>query len=212
MIKPFYDPPSIVKMLFPDFIWNTKNDKVLLTFDDGPNPNSTEIILTTLEQMNIKALFFCVGNNVDKYTSLAKDILSAGHSMGNHTFNHKIITKIETNEAIEEIKKMNDVLNSKLGYQLKYFRPPHGKFRLNTSSLMKEMKMKNIMWSLLTYDFQNNLSLVKNSVKKFLKSDSIIVLHDSNKSKDIIRDSILFITDEVTNRGFSFGDTEECLN
>lgn len=199
-------------MLFPDFIWNTKNDKVLLTFDDGPNPNSTEIILTTLEQMNIKALFFCVGNNVDKYTSLAKDILSAGHSMGNHTFNHKIITKIETNEAIEEIKKMNDVLNSKLGYQLKYFRPPHGKFRLNTSSLMKEMKMKNIMWSLLTYDFQNNLSLVKNSVKKFLKSDSIIVLHDSNKSKDIIRDSILFITDEVTNRGFSFGDTEECLN
>ncbi|QQS34708.1 MAG: polysaccharide deacetylase family protein [Ignavibacteriales bacterium] len=201
-----------MKMLFPDFIWNTKNDKVLLTFDDGPNPNSTEIILTTLEQMNIKGLFFCVGNNVDKYTSLAKDILSAGHSIGNHTFNHKIISKIRQEDVLTEIKSMNNVVVDKLSYQIKYFRPPHGKFRLNTSSLMKEVKMKNVMWSLLTYDFQYNLSLVNNSVHRFLKSDSIIVLHDSNKSKDIIRDSILFIADEVNNRGLAFGDTEECLN
>lgn len=211
MIKSLYNPPALIKTLFPDFIWTTKNNSVLLTFDDGPNPATTAIILSTLDELKIKALFFCVGNNINRYSSLASEMLSRGHSIGNHTYNHSIIIKMNYEDVVSEIVQMNEVVLNNLGYKIKYFRPPHGKFRLNTSRLMKQLELKNVMWSLLTYDFENNLSRVKSSVRKVLKSDSIIVLHDSNKSKDIIRDSILFIADEVQQRGFKFGVPEECL-
>jgi peptidoglycan/xylan/chitin deacetylase (PgdA/CDA1 family) len=211
LIKSLYNPPALIKTLFPDFIWTTKNNSVLLTFDDGPNPATTEIILSTLSELKIKTIFFCVGNNVNRYNSLASEILNDGHSIGNHTYNHSLIVKVNYEDAVSEIIKMNQVVADSLGYRINYFRPPHGKFRLNTSRMMKQLSLKNVMWSLLTYDFKNNLSLVKNSVKKYLNEDSIIVLHDSNKSKDIIRDSILYIADEVQQCGFKFGVPEECL-
>lgn len=206
-----YSPPLLIKTLFPEFIWSSKSNSVLLTFDDGPNPGSTEGILETLEILKIKAMFFCVGNNIDRSTSLAAEIIESGHSIGNHTYNHRIITNMKFDEALSEINHMNEIVSSLLGYSVKYFRPPHGKFRLNTSKLMKKSGMRNVMWSLLPYDFNNNLSLVKSSVHRYLKKDSIIVLHDSNKSKEIIRDSILYIADEVFQRGYRFGDPEECL-
>ena len=68
------------------------------------------------------------------------------------------------------------------------------------------------MWSLLTYDYKNDLSIVKFAVDKYLKHNSIIVLHDSNKSKNIISDSISFIADEVGKKHYQFGEADECLN
>ena len=68
------------------------------------------------------------------------------------------------------------------------------------------------MWSLLTYDYKNNLSIVKFAVEKYLKHKSIIVLHDSNKSKNIITDSISIIADEVNRKNYQFGEAGECLN
>ncbi len=68
------------------------------------------------------------------------------------------------------------------------------------------------MWSLLTYDYKNDISIVKFAVEKYLKQNSIIVLHDSNKSKEIINDSISFIADEVRKKNYQFGEANECLN
>jgi peptidoglycan/xylan/chitin deacetylase (PgdA/CDA1 family) len=77
---------------------------------------------------------------------------------------------------------------------------------------MKKHQMKSVMWSLLTYDYKNDLSIVKFAVEKYLKPNSIIVLHDSNKSKNIISDSISIIADEVRKRKYQFGGSDECLN
>jgi hypothetical protein len=68
------------------------------------------------------------------------------------------------------------------------------------------------MWSLLTYDYKNDLAFVKFATQKYLNKDSIIVLHDSNKSKNIIVDSISLISDEAGKRNYQFGDPEECLS
>ena len=77
---------------------------------------------------------------------------------------------------------------------------------------MKKHDLKNVMWSLLTYDYKNDLSIVKFAIEKYLKHNSIIVLHDSNKSKSIISDSISLIADEVRKRNYQFGGADECLN
>ncbi|AFH48961.1 Putative xylanase/chitin deacetylase [Ignavibacterium album JCM 16511] len=182
-----------------------------MTFDDGPIPGSIEIILSELSKHKIKALFFCVGDNIQKYPELTREILLEGHTIGNHTLNHKILKTLSHKEKIEQIQSFNYLLRNDFGYEVKFFRPPHGRFQLNTNALIKKLNMKNVMWSLLTYDYKNNFELVKFAVTNFLNKNSIIVLHDSIKSKNIIRDSISFIIDEAANKNFSFGEPTECL-
>ena len=207
-----YDPPFLVKKIFNDFSWNTNNGKVLLTLDDGPNPGTTEIILKKLSDEKIKALFFCVGENVQKYPEIVQQIKYAGHSFGNHTFNHKILNKFSKDEKDFQISSVNKIFNDQFDIKLKYFRPAHGRFQLSTSSLMRKYQLKNVMWSLLTYDYKNDFSIVKFAINKYLNHNSIIVLHDSNKSKNIIPDSISFIADEMRKRNYQFGEADECLS
>lgn len=206
-----YNPPPILKKIFHEFYWDTTNNKILLTFDDGPVPRSTEIILSELSKHKIKALFFCVGDNIRKHPELANTILSDGHSIGNHTFNHKILRTLSYQEKMNQIVSFNKLLQDDFGYQVKYFRPPHGRFQLATNRLLKKNNLKNVMWSLLTYDYKNNFELVKFAVTNFLKKDSIVVLHDSNKSKQIIKDAISVIIEEADKKNFTFGEPSECL-
>ena len=211
-MKYHYDPPLIVKKIFNDFYWNTRNNKVLLTFDDGPNPGTTELILKKLSDAKIKSLFFCVGDNVQKYPALVQQIKDEGHSFGNHTLNHKILNEMTYKENYHQISSVNSLFEEKFNIHLKYFRPPHGKFQFSTASLLKKHNLKNVMWSLLPYDYKNDLSIVKFAVGKYLIQNSIIVLHDSNKSKNIIADSISIIADEVRKRNYQYGEANECLN
>ena len=207
-----YNPPSIIKILFNRFHWVTTNNKILLTFDDGPNPGTTEKILLLLNRYKIKALFFCVGNNIDKNDELTRAILENGHTIGNHTFNHRILNKLNYVDAKEEVEEVNSLFLNKYDYKTKYFRPPHGRFNFNVKNLISESDLECVMWSLLTYDYQNDFKKVKFAVDNYLTENSISVLHDSNKSKDIIIDSINYIVDTAHNKGFQFGETSECLN
>jgi peptidoglycan/xylan/chitin deacetylase (PgdA/CDA1 family) len=209
-LKSHYDPPFILKQIFPDFQWESKVGKILLTFDDGPVSGNTDHILRKLNDFKIKAVFFCVGNNILKNSSLASEILNEGHIIGNHTFNHSKLTSPGFDDYVE-IDRFSELAKDKLGYEVKYFRPPHGSFNLFTRNLLKNKKLTNVMWSLLTYDFKGDFSLVQYSVVRYLKKNSIIVLHDSLRSKDIILDSISFIADEVSGKGFRFGEPTECL-
>lgn len=211
-MKYLYNPPLLIKKLFNDFYWNTTSNKVLFTFDDGPNPETTEIILKKLADEKIKALFFCVGENIKKYPDLAQLILGEEHTIGNHTLNHKILNKISNKEKDFQIESVNSIMKEKFNYNIEYFRPPHGKFQISTSSLLKQHNLKNVMWSLLTYDYKNDLSIVKFATQKYLRKNSIVVLHDSNKSKNLIVDSISLIADEVRKMNYQFGEAEECLN
>ncbi len=210
-MKYSYNPPWLVKKIFNDFVWNTTNNKILLTFDDGPIAETTELVLSILNSSKIKAVFFCVGDNIKKFPELTSEIIRAGHSIGNHTFNHKILRTLSHQEKLNQIQSFNKLLFDEFGYRVKYFRPPHGRFELTTKRLLKKNNLKNVMWSLLTYDYKNNFEVVKFAVKNYLTCDSIIVLHDSIKSKNILSDSIQLIIDEAMERNFSFGEADECL-
>ena len=210
-MKYLYNPPYIIKKVFSDFYWHTANDKILLTFDDGPVGGNTERILKLLNELKIKSLFFVVGGNCVKHPALIKEILSEGHELGNHTFNHKIPAKITRAALEKEIDELNDYVLNNFSYKFKYFRPPHGKFSLNLNRVLRMKEMKNVMWSLLTFDYKNDYKLVKFAVDNYLKKNSIVVLHDSLKSKDIITDSIKLIYDRSGELGWNIGETKECL-
>lgn len=210
-MKYLYNPPLIIKKIFNDFIWETGNNQILLTFDDGPTVESTEMILELLAVRNIHAAFFCVGNNIRQNPHLAKKIIEGRHIIANHTFNHSVLTKLDEASISAEIDSFNYLLNDNLNYTVKYFRPPHGKFSFRIKKILKQKKMLNVMWSLLTYDYKNDFSIVKNSIDKYLKTNSIIVFHDSIKSAAIIRQSLDYLFKAVDKKGFTIGEPEECL-
>lgn len=206
-----YSPPTIIKQLFNDFQWDSVSENILLTFDDGPNPDTTEIILRELDKYSIKAVFFCVGENIERYPQLAEEIIAEGHSLGNHTYKHNKMTTSSAKEITDSIIYLQNLVRDKLGYEIKHFRPPHGRFNLSTKKIMNQTGLVNVMWSLLTYDYKNDINIVKLAVQKYLQGNSIIVLHDSNKSKSIISDSINLIVENAEKKKFTIGTPSECL-
>lgn len=209
-MKFWYSPPWLLKTLFSDFIWKTSNDKVLITFDDGPVPNTTEMILEYLKNQNMKAMFFCVGENIAKYPKLARKIVDDGHFVGCHNFYHSKINEISEKEFADELMKFRELCKQN-NIEFSYFRPPHGRFKLNTARILAEYNLQNVMWSLLTWDYKNDLNIVKFAINKYLQKDSIVVFHDSKKSEKIVIDSLDFLLKKVNERGFTIGEPSECL-
>ncbi len=210
-MKYHYNPPYFIKKIFSSFQWESKIDKILFTFDDGPIPETTPLILEVLSGYNIKAAFFCVGENIVKNPELYRRIVNEGHLVCNHTFNHTAISELSRNEVTAQIEKFNNLIKQKSGEDVLYFRPPYGKFNLSSASILQQMNLKTVMWSLLTYDYKNDINVVKFAVKKYLKKNSIIVLHDSLKSKSVIVESINYIVEESSRRGYQTGVPAECL-
>jgi peptidoglycan/xylan/chitin deacetylase (PgdA/CDA1 family) len=172
--------PGTASRVFSSSIWRIENENnsVFLTFDDGPVPEVTPKILKILKEYNAKATFFCVGNNVEKYNDIYKQIIYEGHNTGNHTYNHINGWKVSTNKYIDDVYKTSEILKSQL------FRPPHGKLRLKQYYILKK-NFKIIMWSILTGDYEPEFSVnecFNNLIYKTQPGD-IIVFHDSVKAK-----------------------------
>lgn len=211
MIKYLFDPPGVIKNIYTDFVWESFSANLLLSFDDGPTIDSTEVILKYLNEKRIKSIFFCVGNNIKNNPSLIEEILSEGHQIGNHTYNHRIISKLSHKEAVSELTQTNSIMLEKFNYPIKYFRPPHGRFNKNSCKIIQQTGLKNVMWSLMTFDYKNEIKIVKFAVQRYLKKNSIIVFHDSKKSKSIILDSLKITIDTAEEKGYRFGDVNQCL-
>jgi peptidoglycan/xylan/chitin deacetylase (PgdA/CDA1 family) len=181
---------ALIKTLFPNYVWDVPNteNKIYLTFDDGPIPEITEWVLEELEKYNAKATFFCIGHNIEKYPDIFEKVITNGHSIGNHTFNHLNGWKTSTEEYLENVKLCeSSILNlqSKIcNLKSKIFRPPYGKIKPLQSKKLQQMGYKIIMWDVLSADYDTTISPEKclENVLKNVSSGSIIVFHDSIKA------------------------------
>ena len=201
--------PKIIKLLFFNQVWDIPNSEntIYLTFDDGPTLEITERVLEILDKHQIKATFFCIGDNVRKYPEIVQKILSKHHSVGNHTYSHlkgwKTPTKtyISNSEACEiKLNSLFKIRNSKL------FRPPYGKITPWQSYKLRKLGYKIIMWDVLSKDYDANISAEKcyENVIKNVFSGSIIVFHDSNKAKDNVLNSLEKTIETLKSKGFKF--------
>lgn len=180
----FIKTPLFVQRMLSNMVWKTLDaDVIYLTFDDGPIPESTPIILDILDQYNAKATFFCVGENVERYPELYQAILDRGHGVGNHTFNHLNGWYTDSEEYVANVDRSSDLIDSNL------FRPPYGKLRPAQIDALKE-RYHIIMWDVLSGDFDPKVTSedLYMNVTKHSKEGSIIVLHDNLKSIDKVKE------------------------
>lgn len=179
-----FDPrvrlPGFFTSFFKDAVWRYKEagQVVYLTFDDGPIPEVTPWVLDLLEKEDIKATFFCVGENVQKHPGVYQQILQGGHSVGNHTFNHLQGFKNEDHSFFANIEKAGGYINSDL------FRPPHGLLKASQYKYLKK-KYRIIMWDLISCDYDKRITPEKvlKNVTDFVRPGSIVTFHDSEKAK-----------------------------
>ncbi|MEC4003242.1 polysaccharide deacetylase family protein [Flavobacterium sp. SUN052] len=177
-----------IKRIFSNYVWDIPNteNKVYLTFDDGPTPEITEWTLNQLKNYNAKATFFCIGDNIRKYPEIFQKVISEEHSIGNHTYNHLNDWKTENVKYIENTNLCNsEILKFEIcNLKSKLFRPPYGKIKPAQSKILRKMGFKIIMWHIISYDFDASITREEclENVLKNIKSGSIIVFHDSKKA------------------------------
>jgi peptidoglycan/xylan/chitin deacetylase (PgdA/CDA1 family) len=181
--------PSLARLFFPRFWWKRRTDDkiIYLTFDDGPIPGVTEWVLETLRQYDAKATFFCVGQNVEEHPDVYRQVLTQGHAVGNHTFNHLNGWKTPPEDYLENIRACDEslALDFKLNPSRPLFRPPYGRLTRRQSKLAQQ-QYQIVMWDVLSGDFDQSLSpaLCLRKTIEHTQSGSIVTFHDSLKAKD----------------------------
>jgi peptidoglycan/xylan/chitin deacetylase (PgdA/CDA1 family) len=201
---------ALIKKMFPKYIWDIPNteNKIYLSFDDGPIPEVTEWVLEELKKYNAKATFFCIGDNIEKHPEIFKKVIQEGHAIGNHTFNHLNGWKTNTENYIENTKQCEEIIQKSKIYNLKskIFRPPYGKISPSQSKRLRQLGYKIIMWDVLTADFDQSISpeqCLENATSK-VKSGSIIVFHDSQKASRNLKYTLPKTLELLSQKGFVF--------
>ena len=202
--------PKIIKKIFYNQVWDIPNseNKIFLTFDDGPTPEVTEWVLNILEKENIKATFFCIGNNIEKHPEIFRKTIEKGHSIGNHTFNHLQGWKTETKEYIKNFDLCCSIIQKSAinNLQSVIFRPPYGKIKPKQSKILRKKGYQIIMWDVLSKDYDSNTSAEKclENVINNTSQGSIIVFHDSLKAQNNLEYSLPKAITFLKNKGFVF--------
>lgn len=199
---------AFIKKIFSNYIWDIPNDenKIYLTFDDGPTPEITQWVLDELKKYNAKATFFCIGNNIQKHPEIFSNVIENNHSIGNHTFNHLNGYKTPLNQYIENISlNQSEILNLQTKI-CNLFRPPYGKIKLSQSKKLRKLGFKIIMWDVLSVDYDRSISPEKclENVIKNVKTGSIIVFHDSEKAFPNLEYTLPKTLEILTKKGFVF--------
>lgn len=165
------------------------NKVAYLTFDDGPIPEVTPEVLAILAKYNIKATFFMVGENIDKHPDIFAQVIQAGHTIGNHTYNHLKGWRTPFKEYMANVAKWEDAyLTGVAGLTAKrsLFRPPYGKATLRQRIALHRMGYRLIYWDILTRDYETTRTpeAMLAQVKRETRPGSIINFHDSLKSNE----------------------------
>ncbi|MDX9902711.1 MAG: polysaccharide deacetylase family protein [Bacteroidales bacterium] len=194
-----YGRPFPAAVIYPDAIYRTGGSgrRLCLTFDDGPDSESTPRVLDILEGHGVRATFFCTGRKVQALPGLFARIASSGHATGNHGFSHLNGLKTPVREYCSDVLKGRDVTCSNL------FRPPYGRIRIRQYRIL-ERSMRIVFWDLMPYDFDSTLSpdASLRILMQRLRPGSLIVLHDTATSSALLYLD-RFIT-EALRQGYTF--------
>lgn len=190
----------------PGEISSEEPKKIALTFDDGPHPVYTREMLEVLREEQVPATFFLLGQNIELYGDVVKEIARDGHLIGNHTYHHVQITTLPAEQACEEIQKTNGLIEELTGKNTEYVRPPFGTWN---EGLESELNLIPVLWTIDTLDWTTqNVDRIVEQVVKNARENDIILMHDSYESTVQAVERIITLLEA---KGFEFVTVDEVI-
>ena len=191
-----------------------ENNKIALTFDDGPHPVYTKKILDLLDKYQIKATFFVVGENAQYYKTSLMEIVNRGHELGNHTFSHTIIKGKSAEDIAAEIEGCRDAIYNICGENTVLFRPPGGIMADITADAAELFENYDIiLWSIDTMDWAHHTpEQIAEYVTNNTKSGDIILMHDYIGKDSPTAPALEIIIPELIKRGYQFVTVGELIS
>jgi peptidoglycan/xylan/chitin deacetylase (PgdA/CDA1 family) len=193
--------PGWLQLYNKDICWKIADNErnVYLTFDDGPHPVITPVILDILKEYHVKATFFCIGKNVEEHPTIFQRILDEGHTTGNHSYSHRSGWKLPIDEYVKDVNKAAEFITSPL------FRPPYGRITPFQIKVLKG-RYKIIMWDVLSKDYDLTVSdeeVIRN-VTSNVSAGSIIIMHDNDKTVTRMQKILVPVIVELIADGWNF--------
>ena len=185
-----------------------KDKKVVaLTFDDGPNPATTPQALDTLAKYNVKATFFVLGKNIAGNESLLKRMKTEGHEIGNHSWDHPVLTKLPLEDAKKEITDTEASLVNAVGTSSKLMRPPYGAI---SDDIRNSLDLSFILWNVDSLDWKSkNETAILTEIQHQVTNGSIVLMHDIHQPTV---NSLPKVIEYLKEQGYTFVTVSELLN
>jgi peptidoglycan-N-acetylglucosamine deacetylase len=181
--------------------------QLALTYDDGPNDPHTLRLLEVLARHGVQATFFLIGRYVQQRPEIAREIVQAGHVVGNHTFTHPLLTFKGVAEIRQELSQCRSALQEAIGEPSNFFRPPFGGRRPAVLRVARELGLEPVMWNVTGYDWNAPpAEKIERKVAKEIRGGDVILLHDGgHKQMGADRSQTVIATDHLIARYKSEG-------
>lgn len=210
--------PDLTK-LYPKLILRQGNPKVktiALTFDDGPDFNYTPKILDVLKKYNVKATFFVVGTQIQKYPATFRRMIQEGHEIGSHGFQHLKITELTDAQIRDILNKNNNLIMKQTGTRTVTYRPPYGALDPHSIESIGKYGYKIVLWTIDSLDWRGlkKEQVIANVLPK-LKEGYIILQHcAADSAKENLSGTIEALPEIIKtakNKGFQFVTVNQLL-
>lgn len=198
--------PSLVKAPGTYYMVSTQEKVVALTFDDGPDPIDTPVVLDILKEKEVRATFFVLGKAAQSNPYLLKRLVKEGHEIGNHGFNHDY----QQRHLVKEMNQTDQAVYAATGYHTYFYRPPGGfvsKTQLETTNRNGHVVA---LWSVDSKDWRNpGVKQIVDNVVKNVFPGSIILMHDGGYQRSQTVKSLGPIIDALRARGYRLATLSE---
>ena len=184
---------------------NTQLPEIALTFDDGPAPGYTLAVLRLLRRYHIQATFFMLGAWVQRYPDLARAVIADGHAVGNHTWDHPYLTKLNADRVLQQLASTLDMIEQVTAVRTTLFRPPYGYYNRRTLDVADSLRLSAILWNVDPVDWlRPGSKTIITDVLSHTHNGSIILLHDGGGSREQTLQALPVIIEQLQARGFKF--------
>jgi peptidoglycan/xylan/chitin deacetylase (PgdA/CDA1 family) len=191
--------------------------QLALTYDDGPNDPHTLRLLEVLARHNVRATFFLIGRYVQQRPDIVREIVKAGHVIGNHTFTHPLLTFKSAAEVRKELTDCRSAIQDAIGEPANLFRPPFGGRRPAVLRIAHELGLEPVMWNVTGYDWNAPpAEVIERKVSRQIRGGDVILLHDGgHRQMGADRSQTLLATDHLITRykseGYGFATIPQML-
>ena len=181
--------------------------QIALTYDDGPNDPHTLRLLEVLARQGVQATLFLIGRHVRQHPEIAREIVQGGHTVGNHTLTHPLLTFKSESEIRGQLSECRAALQDAIGEHSNLFRPPFGGRRPAVLRVARELGMEPVMWNVTGYDWNAPpADVIERKVAKQIRGGDVILLHDGgHKEMGADRSQTVIATDRLIARYKSEG-------